>query len=153
MLTEPSEPRHPLTGLIAALGASAGRGVVVIACDMPLVPAKLLTWLAQMEEEVAVCELDGSLEPLLGRYSPAVCERLAEALDAGASMRDAVASLNPFVISEELISRFGDPRRIFFNINSPEDLAAAEKMLHTGRFSISGFRAERARRGDSPATA
>ena len=72
VLTEPSEPRHPLTGVLAALGASAGRGVVAIACDMPLVPARLLTWLAQIEEQVAVCEIGGRLEPLLGRYSPAV---------------------------------------------------------------------------------
>jgi molybdopterin-guanine dinucleotide biosynthesis protein A len=153
VLTEPSEPRHPLTGLIAALGASAGRGVVAIACDMPLVPAKLLSWLAQIEEDVAVCEIDGRLEPLLGRYSPAVSERLAASLAEDAPMRDAVAALDPFVISEERVARFGDPRRIFFNVNSPEDLAAAEQMLHTGRFSIAGFRAERARRGDSPATA
>lgn len=153
VLTEPSEPRHPLTGLIAVLGASAGRGVVAIACDMPLVPARLLAWLAQMEEEVAVCEVDGRLEPLLGRYSPTVCDQLAEALEAGAAMRDAVASLDPFIITEDKVARFGDPRRMFFNINSPEDLEVAETMLHTGRFSIAGFRAERARRGDSPATA
>src|SRR5215208_7621103 len=80
VLTEPSEPRHPLTGVLAALGASAGRGVVAIACDMPLVPSKLLTWLAQLEEPVAVCEVSGRLEPLLGRYSPEVCERLQESL-------------------------------------------------------------------------
>ena len=46
VLSEPSEPRHPLTGLLAALGASAGRGVVAIACDMPLVPANFLRWRA-----------------------------------------------------------------------------------------------------------
>lgn len=137
VLTEPSKPQHPLTGVVAALSASAGRGVVVIACDMPLVPSKLLTWLAQLEERLAVCEVGGRLEPLLGRYSPEVCEALAEALDAGASMRDAVAALDPFVVPEERVSRFGDPGRIFFNVNSPEDLAAAEEMLgHTGRFSL-----------------
>ena len=86
VLTEPSEPRHPLSGLVAALNASAGRGVVAIGCDMPLVPARLLTWLAQLEEEVAVCEVGGRLEPLLGRYSPIAIE-LALARDAGAPLR------------------------------------------------------------------
>ena len=153
VLSEPSEPHHPLTGLIAALGASAGRAVVAIACDMPLVPARLISWLAQLEEEVAVCEADGRLQPLLGRYSPSACEQLAESLERGESMTDAVTALDPFIVSEEKVARFGDPQRIFFNINSPEDLAAAETMLKGGRFSIAAFRSERARRGDSPATA
>ena len=95
LLSEPSEPRHPLTGVLAALGASAGRGVVAIACDMPFVPAKLLTWLAQLEEPVAVCEVGGKLEPLLGRYSPEVAEALGAELAAGAAMRDAVAGARP----------------------------------------------------------
>jgi molybdopterin-guanine dinucleotide biosynthesis protein A len=139
VLAEPSEPRHPLTGLVAALQASAGRGVVAIGCDMPLVPARFLTWLAQLEEEVAVCEVGGRLEPLLGRYSAAACDALAEARDAGTPVREAVAALNPFVIDDARIERFGDPRRIVFNVNSPEDLAEAERLLNrTGRFSRLG---------------
>jgi molybdopterin-guanine dinucleotide biosynthesis protein A len=152
VLSEPSEPRHPLTGLLAALGASAGRPVVAIACDMPLVPARLISWLAQLEEEVAVCEADGRLQPLLGRYSPSACEQLAESLERGDSMTDAVKALDPFIVTPDKIERFGDPARIFFNINSPDDLATAEKMLQGGRFSLSGFRSGRTR-GDSPATA
>ncbi len=152
VLSEPSEPHHPLTGLVAALGASAGRPVVAIACDMPLVPARLISWIAQLEEEVAVCEADGRLQPLLGRYSPSVCERLAESLERGDSMTDAVKALDPFVVTADKIERFGDPARIFFNVNAPEDLAIAEKMLKGGRFSLSGFRSGRTR-GDSPATA
>ena len=153
VLSEPSEPHHPLTGLIAVLGASAARPVVAIACDMPLVPARLISWLAQLEEEVAICEANGRLQPLLGRYSPAVCERLAESLARGDSMVDAVTALDPFIVPEDRIARFGDPQRMFFNINSPEDLAAAETMLKGGRFSVSRLRTERGRRGDSPATA
>ena len=138
VLTEPSEPRHPLTGVLAALGSSAGRGVVSIACDMPFVPARLLTWLAQIEEPVAVCEIGGRLEPMLGRYSPAASETLAAALADGAAMREAVAALDPLVIPEESVARFGDPQRIFFNVNSPADLETAERLLARGggRFSM-----------------
>ena len=51
-------------------------------------------------------------------------------------MRDAVAALDPFVIAEERVARFGDPARIFFNVNSPEDLERAEQLLAAGgRFS------------------
>jgi molybdopterin-guanine dinucleotide biosynthesis protein A len=150
VLSEPSEPHHPLTGIVTALGASAGRGVVAIACDMPLVPAKLLTWLAQLEEPVAVCRHNGQLEPLLGRYSPEVCEQLLESLEAGAPMRAAVAALDPYVIPEDRVARFGDPERIFFNVNTPDDLAEAERLLGdtTARFSISISR----RSGAQPAS-
>ncbi|MET0730680.1 MAG: molybdenum cofactor guanylyltransferase [Solirubrobacterales bacterium] len=129
VLSEPSEPRHPLTGLLTALRASAGRGVIAIACDMPLVPAKFLRWFAEIEAPLAVCEVGGRLEPLLGRYAPEASAALAAALADGAAMREAVAALDPHVVSEREIARFGDPARIVFNVNSPEDLAAAERLL------------------------
>jgi molybdenum cofactor guanylyltransferase len=129
VLSEPSEPRHPLTGLLTALRASAGRGVIAIACDMPLVPAKFLRWLAEIDAPVAVCEVGGRLEPLLGRYAPETSAALAAALADGAAMREAVAALDPHVVTEREIARFGDPARIVFNVNSPEDLAAAERLL------------------------
>ena len=137
VLSEPTEPRHPLTGLLTALRASAGRGVVAIAGDMPLVPAKVLSWIAQIEAPVAVCEVGGELEPLLGRYSPEVADQLEEALANGASMRDTVRSLDPFVIEEAKLARFADPTRIVFNVNSPEDVSAAEDLLagRTDRFA------------------
>ena len=57
-------------------------------------------------------------------------------VDAGLSMRDAIAALDPFVIPEDRVARFGDPARIFFNVNSPEDLERAEQLLAGGgRFS------------------
>lgn len=133
VLSEPSEPRHPITGLLAALRASAGRGIVAIACDMPMVPAKLLTWLAQIEHPVAVCEVDGRLEPLLGRYSPVVCEALEGALARGAALREAVAALAPHVVTEQELARFGDPWRIAFSINTAADLSRAEALLKRSR--------------------
>ena len=130
VLSEPSKPSHPLTGLLAALGASSGRGIVVIGCDMPLVPSRLLSWMGNLEHPVAVCEVGGHLEPLLGRYSPTAAAELRAALAAGLPMREAVATLDPHVVTEDRLARFGDPRRMFFNVNSPADLAMAERFLN-----------------------
>ena len=69
--------------------------MIAIACDMPLVPAKFLRWLAEIEAPVAVCEVGGRLEPLLGRYAPEASAALAAALADGAAMREAVAALDP----------------------------------------------------------
>lgn len=129
VLTEPDEPRHPLTGLLAALRASAGRGVLAIACDMPLVPAKLLSWLAALDAEVAVCEVGGRMHPLLGCYPSGAIGPLETALAEGKSVRDAVTALEPRIVGEAELKRFGDPGRIVFNVNSPADLVTAERLL------------------------
>ena len=93
---------------------------------MPLVPPRLLTWLAGLDDPVAVCEVDGRLEPLLGRYSASAAETLAAALARGRALRDAVARSTPAIVDEAELARFGDPARIVFNVNSPEDLDRAE---------------------------
>lgn len=149
VLSEPSEPRHPLTGIVTALRASAGRGVVAIACDMPLVPSRLLRTLAEREGATVVCERDGRLEPLLGRYSPASLAALDEALERGAAVRDAVAALDPEVVGEEEIARFGDPELILFNVNSPDDLRIAERLLGRGGRIARALRAGIRRSGPS----
>lgn len=152
VLTEPAEPRHPLTGIVAALDASAGRSVVAIACDMPLVPGKLLSWLAGQEGRIAVCEVGGRLEPLVGLYSPEVRDALMASLERREPVREAVAALDPVVLDEERVRRFGDPGRIFFNLNTPADLAAAERMLASSGRLTKAFR-KRSGSPEPPATA
>ena len=39
---EPDEPHHPLAGVIHALRTASARKLLVLACDMPLVPDELL---------------------------------------------------------------------------------------------------------------
>jgi molybdenum cofactor guanylyltransferase len=132
LLTEPTEPRHPLTGLVTALGASAGRGVVAIGCDMPFVPRRLLSWMADLDDELAVCEVGGRLEPLLARYPQSAATQLTASLERGEAMRDAVAALDPRIVHEDELARFGDPEEIVFNVNSPEDLERAHEVLARG---------------------
>ena len=142
LLSEPSEPRHPLTGVVAALHASAGRGIVALGCDMPLVPPKLIAWLATLDEDAAICEVDGTPQPLLARYRASVAGRLAAALERGESMRKAVAALEPRIVGEAELGRFGDPERIAFNVNDRADLTRAEALLagRSGRFRPSRIR-------------
>jgi molybdenum cofactor guanylyltransferase len=129
ILSEPSEPRHPLTGVLAALNVSAGRGVVALACDMPLVPPRLVKWLAELDDGPAVCEVGGILQPLLARYPASCVPQIAASLADGAAARDAARALRPRIIAEPELRRFGDPARIAFNLNTREDLARAEALL------------------------
>jgi molybdenum cofactor guanylyltransferase len=122
---EPPEPRHPLTGIVHALGLAEGRPVLVCAGDLPLVPPDLIRRLAGAdpgEALVVAASCGGLLQPLLARYEPEALEPLAAALRQGASVREAVsaAGVRPFEVSDE---------RFLFNVNTPEDLLQAGALL------------------------
>jgi molybdopterin-guanine dinucleotide biosynthesis protein A len=105
---------------------------------MPFVPAGLLRWLADLRQRVALVELDGRVQPLLGRYVPDVAPALLEAADRGDPAREAVLALGARVVGETELRRFGDPARIAFNVNRREDLGEAERLLESSNASPHG---------------
>jgi len=119
-----------LGGIHAAL-AHAGTAVLVVAWDMPFVPAELLLCLRALgtRADAAVPE-SGSrrgLEPLCAWYSPACLAPIERRLQAGdrrvVSFFDdvRVARLNA-----EDVRQFGDPELTFMNVNTPDELVRAE---------------------------
>lgn len=132
LLLEPDEPQHPLCGVLAALRESS-RPVLAVACDLPFLASDLLRWLASQPEPLVVAKTERGLQPLLARYDPVLTDALEAGLRREAPMRELVASLRPRVVGERVLRRFGDPQRLCFNVNSPTDLARAERMLATAR--------------------
>jgi molybdopterin-guanine dinucleotide biosynthesis protein A len=128
-VTEPERPQHPLCGVLAALDASRGAAVLALGCDMPFLDRELLAWLAEQPGRLVVADAGAGLQPLLARYEPALAGRLAHALDQLMPMRELVASMEPRVVGPAELARFGDPERICFNVNTPDDLARAELMV------------------------
>lgn len=129
VLHEPEEPQHPLSGIVAALADAGERPVVALACDMPFVSPALLAALAGAEEPVVVPILGGQVQPLPGRYGAAALPALRESLSTFAPLRRAVEALRPRTLGEGELSRFGDPRRLCFNVNTDADLRRAGRML------------------------
>jgi molybdopterin-guanine dinucleotide biosynthesis protein A len=123
---EPQEPRHPLSGIVHALGLAAGRAVVVCASDMPLVTPELIRAIARAPAgagRAVVAGTGGEIQPLLARYEPAALEPLAAALRRGGEpLRATVARLDPAVHEVE------DPDCLF-NVNTPDELLQAAAML------------------------
>jgi molybdopterin-guanine dinucleotide biosynthesis protein A len=123
---EPDEPRHPLIGIVEALGLAGGRAVLACAGDMPFVSPGLLRRLAGTDPHgapavVAVCE--GRLQPFPGLYLPDAAAPLGAASRAGgARLTDEVAAIGPRLIEVE-------EREAFFNVNTPDDLLQAAAML------------------------
>ena len=133
VLREPAEPRHPLAGIVAALGASGGAPVVALGCDMPFLEPALLTALAALDAPLAVAEAGGRLQPLPGRYHPALRGELSAALAGGLSLRETVTSLGVRVLAESELARLGDPRWLWFSVNDEAGLATAEAALRVRR--------------------
>lgn len=119
--------RHPLAGILEALERAAGP-VLVCACDMPFVTHGLVAHIAGLPGTV-VPEAGGRLHPLLARYEPSAAPALAAALEARASLHEAVRAAGATILPEAEVARFGDPARVLFNVNSPADLARAQAML------------------------
>jgi molybdopterin-guanine dinucleotide biosynthesis protein A len=127
VLEEPAEPRHPLCGIVTAL--RLGQPIVAIACDLPFVAPGLIELLAGPPEPLVVPTLDGRPQPLLARYEPSLLPNLEVALEREEPLTRTVEALAPRLLGEDELSRFGDPRRLLFNVNTPGDLREAEALL------------------------
>jgi len=132
VIVEPEHPIHPLCGVLAALDFAAARpdepAVLVAACDMPFLTGPLLAWLAGLQGPV-MATLEGLPQPMLARVEPAHRARLQSALDSQAALGAALSSLSPRLVAERELGRFGEPARLLFNVNRPQDLRTAEGWL------------------------
>ena len=125
-----------LGGIHAAL-VRAGSAVLVVAWDMPFVSSELLKALRALGErghDAAVAEsgASGGIEPLCAWYAPACVAPIEQALDRGdrrvISFFDAVRVAR---MPRSQVTAFGDPAQIFLNVNSPAELALAERYAST----------------------
>lgn len=129
VMHEPAQPRHPLCGIVAAMRHAGGRPLVVAGYDLPFAGPDLLARLGRAPEPLVVCSLDGLLQPLPGHYATSLLPALESALEDREPLRRTVESLRPRLLDEAELGRFGDPRRLCLNVNSPEDLERAERLL------------------------
>jgi len=128
-IIEPALPRHPLCGIVAALRDAGERPVVAVACDMPLVGPQLLAWLGSAPEPLVAAAGQGEMQPLLARYDSSLLAALEAALEQAEPLRRTVEALRPRLLGDRELARFGDPRRLCFNVNTPADLRRAEELL------------------------
>jgi molybdopterin-guanine dinucleotide biosynthesis protein A len=119
---EPDEPRHPLAGVVHALRTSGGRDVLVLACDMPLVPEALLRALVTAASGAgAVARCGGIAEPLCACYCQQALAGLAH-FDPSSRATDVVDALGVAYIDWE------DADAVL-SVNAPEDLIRAQTLL------------------------
>jgi molybdopterin-guanine dinucleotide biosynthesis protein A len=123
-----SVPDGPGQGPIAAvLGAARhrpGRALLVLACDLPLVSAALLRRIAGEAGDWVVPRHAGGLEPLCALYRPAALEALGDNERRGVLALHRLADAVTLVryLDADAIADLGEARRLFANVNTPDDL-------------------------------
>ena len=118
----------PLAGLHAGLTAARCPQVVTVPCDSPFLPldlvARLAAALQQHGVEIAVARTFEQPHPVFSLVERRVLPHLEAFLRGGGRKIDAwYASLNVTVVA------FDDAAQAFDNINTAEELAAAENAL------------------------
>lgn len=130
MIEDSVDIEGPMGGLCAALRFARGKrldAVLTIACDMPFLPADLPCRLGEaiQGKRAAIAASEGRLHPVCGLWRVECLDRIAGYLASGQrSLGGFAAAVGRVTVSWEAL-----PQDPFFNINSLEDLAAAERML------------------------
>ena len=119
----------PAAGILGAAARRPERALLVLACDLPEVPAALLERIVGEEGDWVVPRCGGHLEPLCALYRPRALAALAARVRAGdlALHRLAGARLRVRYLDAHDIADLGDPSRLFRNVNTREDLARAAR--------------------------
>jgi molybdopterin-guanine dinucleotide biosynthesis protein A len=121
-----------LGGLLTALTRTGG-SVVIVAWDMPFVPGGLLRALREDGESGAYdavlprSDSRRGAEPLCAYYTQACAAPIERQLRAGdRRMIGFLDAVRVHWLDAAATRRFGDPARIFLNINEPADLETAQ---------------------------
>lgn len=124
-----------LGGLLTAVTAGDGP-VLVTAWDMPFVTEHLLGALVEGADgyDVFLPASEGrrGMEPLCGVYGPACRESIERALDDEDYRAIAFHEhVRVGTLPLDTVRTHGDPATLFFNVNTADDLAEAEKRWQT----------------------
>ncbi len=120
-----------LVGIYSALAAAWGGGCIVVACDLPFADRRLAALMARLAagHDAVIPVSEKGPEPLFAYYSKACLGSMRRAIEAGdLRVMDALADLDIRLVATAEVEKVCDPQRVFFNVNTPGQLAEAERM-------------------------
>jgi len=121
-----------LSGLRTALQAASGEKVLILACDMPFVSRPLLVHLTGLasQADVVIPRPAGDYEPMHAVYDKSCLTEIETSLELGdLRMISFFPRVRVLTVEDEELERLDPGKLSFFNINTPEDLAQAERLL------------------------
>ena len=141
VIPDPVENFGPLVGLLAALEDSASPWNLVTACDMPYLDASFLHFLFEEAQAAGTdvllpIDADGNPEPLCAVYSLEARLTIRGHVEQGVhKITRAFEGLRVDELAPDRYARFNPDGRIFTNLNTQEDIRAAEFELPSSKLS------------------
>jgi molybdopterin-guanine dinucleotide biosynthesis protein A len=126
-----------LVGIHTAL-SYARQPILLVAWDMPFVSRPLLELIAERSARSAYATIpesaDDHVEPFCALYTPECLPTIEAQLAADDLRLSRLLELLPSFerIPASDVAHVGDPARLFFNVNTAEDLAMAERIASEG---------------------
>jgi molybdopterin-guanine dinucleotide biosynthesis protein A len=117
----------PLAGIEAGLAGCTTGVLFALACDMPLVTARMAKFVIEASEghQAAVPVIGGRPEPVCAAYRLEAAAGIAAALGRGIRRAaEALGELEARYLREEELAAQGHPAELFWNINTPADYQA-----------------------------
>ena len=123
----------PAAGVLGAARARPGRNLLVLACDLPLVPVDLLSDLAASEAYLAPATTDPgdprSMNPTCALWTPPALERLAARVEDGDNRLYPLTRCAGLRVEPVDAGRFGGPEDVLLNVNTAADWKRALKLI------------------------
>jgi molybdenum cofactor guanylyltransferase len=125
-----------LGGLYTALCEAAGSHVLVVACDLPFVTTALLArliGLADSTRDAVVPRSTDGLQPLCAVYARRLADEVRRRIESGRlKIQDLLGTIRVREVGPAEIATFDLEGRLFFNVNTPDDLAEAVRLSRLG---------------------
>ena len=133
--------RGPMSGIYSALINAKGPGVFVVACDMPFLNKKVVTFI--LERRLSHCKEYGPCDaavpvfnnwpqPLLGVYSRTLLTHLEDGIvHEKTSLIPFLHGVNTYFITESDVRKIDPGGRSFMNINTLGDYEAAKHKVNS----------------------
>ena len=122
----------PLAGLVAGLGHITTSWAFAVACDMPFVAPALVEQLGKFRSghQAVVPVVQGFPQPLAAFYAGSCLPVMRDNLAGGGerSLRAALEQLQVRYVDEGELLQADPALRSFFDLDTPQDIAAAMKM-------------------------
>jgi molybdopterin-guanine dinucleotide biosynthesis protein A len=124
--------RAALGGIYTGLNTAKTFHSLVVACDMPLLNSKLLSYIADIAPgfDIVIPKLGTQLETLHAVYSKNCLEYIKRLIDSNnLQIFEFFNSVKIRHVGEDEINRYDPHHLSFLNINTIEDLENAEKLI------------------------
>ena len=122
----------PAAGVLGAARAQPERALLVLACDLPLVPVELLAALADSRADLASAASDPAdpwtMNPTCALWTPPALRLLERRVATGDFRLYPTLQRSGLRVQAIDAARFGDPDRVLLNVNTADDWDRAQRL-------------------------